>query len=91
MHVARDWADISVVDAKTQRNGLLERLATPRELTSTRTGTLVSAIGHYLDSHWADYQEVPVPNPEKRSRVEQLHAELEAIIKEVAPINNALA
>lgn len=89
-HAERDWANISMVDAKAQRNGLLERLASQRELTSARTGTLVYTIGHYLDSHYADYQEFPVPNALKREQLLHLHAELEAIIKEIAPINNAL-
>lgn len=86
----KDWADISAVDAKAQRNGLLERMASQRALTSARTGTFVSSIGHYLDSHWADYQEFPVANPSKREQVMQLHAKLEAILEEIAPINNAL-
>lgn len=86
----KDWAEITVSEATSQRDGLLERLANPRILSSSRTGTLVSSIGHFIDSHWADYREFPVANPEKRKRVEQLHAELEAITKAVAPINNAL-
>ena len=86
----KDWAEITVSEATSQRDGLLERLANPRVLSSARTGILVSSIGHFIDSHWADYQEFPVANPEKRKRVEQLHAELEAITKAVAPINNAL-
>ena len=86
----KDWADITVSEVTSQRNGLLERLTDPRVLSSTRTGTLVSSIGHYIDSHWADYQEFPTANSEKRAHVIRLHAELEEIIKAVAPINNSL-
>ena len=39
---------------------------------------------------WADYQEFPTENSEKRAHVTRLHAELEEIIKAVAPINNSL-
>lgn len=85
-----DWADITVAETRTKRNGLLERLAKPGEISAIYTNTLILSIGHYLDSHWADYREIPVANPEKRQQVERLHAELEAIINGVAQIHNAL-
>lgn len=89
--VENDWADMTVAETRTQRNGMLERLTGPVKLSSVYTGTLVSSIRHYLDGHWADYQEdFPIANVQKRKRVEQLHAELEAIAKGVGPIHNAL-
>ena len=85
-----DWADITLAETKTKRDGLSERLASSRKLSAAYTSTLIGSISHYLDSHWADYRELPVANPEKRQRVEQLHAELEAIAIATNAIDNAL-
>ena len=35
-----DWADITLAETKTKRNGLLERLASPRELSAAYTSAL---------------------------------------------------
>lgn len=85
-----DWADITLAETRTQRNGMLERLANPTKLSAAYTNTLILSIGHYLDSHWADYQNLPIANLEKQKQVEQQHAELEAIIKKIAQIDIAL-
>ena len=47
---SKDWAAITVAEASTQRDGLLERLASPK-LSSVYTSTFVSSVGHYIDSH----------------------------------------
>jgi restriction endonuclease S subunit len=52
--------------------------------------TLVSTLGHYLDTHWTDYERVLTPNPVKRQQIEQLHATLEGLMKEIAPLNKTL-
>jgi hypothetical protein len=84
----RDWPDITVSEATTQLNGLQERLLTTT-FKAVSTMTLVSTIGHYLDTHWADYERI-MPDHAKRQQVEQLHATLEALMKEIEPINLAL-
>ena len=85
-----DWADITLAETKTHRNGLSERLADYHELSVAHASTLIGSIRHYLDSHWADYRELPVANPEKRQRVEQLHAELKIVMNAAGAIYNAL-
>ena len=87
----KDWATISVMQTQAQRNSLAERLADPpARLTAEETGSVTTSIGHYIDSHWADYRELPTANPQKHTRVTELHAELEAILAAIAPIHNAL-
>ena len=95
-----DWAAIAVSETRTQRNGLLERSASPEEVSTLYTNALILSIGHYLDSHWADFttypvagpdgKEYPATDPAKRQRLLQLHAELEGIVEGVARINIAL-
>lgn len=84
-----DWADITASETTTERNGMLERLANPK-LSPLYSSTLVSSIRHYLDSHWADYQEYPIADAKKRERVEHPHAELESIMDAAGSLNNAL-
>ena len=85
----RDWADITVSEATTQRNGLQERLATTR-LREADTLTLRGTLGHYVDTHWADYERVLIPDPVNRQQVERFHATLEALIEELSPVTMAL-
>lgn len=87
--VAIDWANRTLRQTSTLRMSLTERLTDP-QLTLIEASTLVGSISHYLDSHWADYQEVPKPDPAKHVQVVQLHAGLEALMNEMAPIYNAL-
>lgn len=89
IHAPRDWADITVSEATSQRNGLRERLAT-KKLREADTVTLVRTLSHYLDTHWADYERVLTPDPVKRRQVEQFHATLEALTKELSPVTMAL-
>lgn len=88
-HDKKDWAYISALDSTTYRNALAERLADPSASVDDATVLTVS-LRHYLNSHWADYQELPVANPEKRNQLEQLHAELESIINGLAQISAGL-
>ena len=88
IHSERDWADITVSESRTQRDGLGQRLAIPT-LSTIYTSTLVGALNDYLTAHWADYERI-MPNPAKRAQVLQLHAQLQALMDEVAPVNNAL-
>ncbi|MGI4733909.1 MAG: hypothetical protein ACRYG7_01895 [Janthinobacterium lividum] len=43
-----------------------------------------------MDSHWADYLEIPTANPAKRAQVLELHEDLTAVMNEVGSISNAL-
>ncbi|RZK96568.1 MAG: hypothetical protein EOO62_29200 [Hymenobacter sp.] len=88
IHSERDWADITVSEATGQRRELQLRLLAT-ELRGGDTVTLVGTIGHYTDTHWADYERI-MPNLIKRQQVLQLHATLESLIKEIAPLSNAL-
>ncbi|MGI4733904.1 MAG: hypothetical protein ACRYG7_01870 [Janthinobacterium lividum] len=89
IHAPRDWADITVSEATTQRNGLQERLTTIK-LREADTVTLVRTLSHYLDTHWADYERVLTPDPIKRQQVEQFHTMLEMLTKELSPVTIAL-
>ncbi|MFD2721271.1 hypothetical protein ACFST9_21325 [Hymenobacter monticola] len=91
IRAAKDWADVSTADTRNKRNSLMERLAAPLQVTADDTSTLVMSLGHYLDSHWADYQEdFPVANPQKRARLEVLHAQLAEVTQGIGEIYNAL-
>jgi hypothetical protein len=69
IYAPRDWADITVSEATSQQRELgLRLLRTKVEAGSTMT--LVSTLGHYLDTHWVDYERVLMPNPVKRQQVE---------------------
>ena len=86
-----EWAIKSALQTSNQRISLLERLADPLpRITAEETSALVASIGHYLDRHWADYQEFPVNDQAKRSRLVELHAKLETVIKGFGQIYNAL-
>jgi hypothetical protein len=86
-----DWAARSLLQTQQQRSGLAQRLAQPpAPLTAEDTSTITVSLGHYLDSHWADYQQLPAADPAKRARLLALHAALEAILKDLAPLHNAL-
>lgn len=88
--VKNDWADLSEAETRTYRNGLWEYLANLRPVSSEDASTFIVSTGHYLDTHWADYTELPTNNPVKREKVENSHTELEAIVKRVGLIRNAL-
>jgi hypothetical protein len=90
-YTENDWAARCLLQTQQQRSSLAERLAQlPAALTAEDTSTVIASLGHYLDSHWADYQQLPTPDPTKRARLLALHAALEAILKELAPFHNAL-
>jgi hypothetical protein len=86
-----DWAARTLRQTQQQRRSLAERLAQPpAPLTAEDTSTVTVSLGHYLDSHWADYQQLPTADPAKRAQVLAQHAALEAVIKDLAPLHNAL-
>ncbi|RZL09165.1 MAG: hypothetical protein EOO62_14330 [Hymenobacter sp.] len=84
IHSERDWADITVSQATTQREGLQQRLFST-SIKEAHALTLMGTLGHYLDAHWADYERL-MPDPAKRQQVEQLHAQLKALMDETIPI-----
>jgi len=90
-HTEGDWAARCLLHTQQQRSSLTERLAQPpAPLTAEDTSTVTVSLGHYLDSHWADYQQLPTADPAKRARLLALHTALEAVIKDLAPLHNAL-
>ena len=84
------FADIAISEAKTKRNGLLERLADPATLEEVFICNYFLSISHFLDDHWDDYHEYPVANPEKFKKREELHAELESVKQDIMRIQNSL-
>ncbi|GAB3635501.1 hypothetical protein GCM10027422_10910 [Hymenobacter arcticus] len=90
-HTPDDWAARTLRQTQQLRQSLAERLAQPpAPLTAEDTSAVTVAIGHYLDGHWADYQQLPTPDPAKRAQLLGQHAALEAIVQEIAPIHNSL-
>jgi len=88
---AADWAARCLLHTQQQRSSLAQRLAQPpASLTAEDTSTVTVSLGHYLDSHWADYQQLPTADPAKRVQLLALHGALEAVIKDLAPLHNAL-
>jgi hypothetical protein len=86
-----DWAARCLLHTQQQRSSLAQRLAQPpAPLTAEDTSAVTVSLGHYLDSHWADYQQLPTADPAKRAQLLALHAALEAVIKDLAPLHNAL-
>ena len=79
-----DWADITVSEATGQRRELQQRLLRT-EVKEVNMMTLVSTLMYYIDTHWADYERI-MPNPIKRQQVEQLHATLEGLTKQLSPV-----
>jgi hypothetical protein len=50
----------------------------------------MTIIDRYIDSHWADYLNLPRPDPAKRTQVLALHESLTALMNEVAAFYNTL-
>jgi hypothetical protein len=86
-----DWAARCVLHTQQQRSSLAQRLAQPpTSLTAADTSTVTVSLGHYLDSHWADYQQLPTADPTKRAQLLALHRALEAVMNDLALLHNAL-
>lgn len=85
----KDWAIATVAEAQTKRNGYLERLAHPI-VSAAYTATFVASIMRFLDEHWPDPTRWTQTNSAKATQIEQIHAELRAVMTAVAPIHNAL-
>ena len=90
-HVENDWADITLAEIRTKRNGMAERLQNlPTIITAENTSPVMLSIDRFIDSHWADYQEFPVADGEKRKALERMHTELEAVASGIGQIYNAV-
>jgi hypothetical protein len=87
--IAQDWANRTLMQIGSLRMGLAGRLANPK-LTTEHTLAVIGLIDRYIDSHWADYLELPTANPAKRAQVLELHQALTALMNEVAELHNAL-
>ena len=86
---AIDWANRTLMQTANTRMGLADRLIN-LDLDLEETNIVIGLISRYLDGHWADYIDLPKPDPAKREQVLQLHAVLQALMEEVAPIGVAL-
>lgn len=86
----RDFAACTVSAIKAQRAGVAGRLARPNELSPATTNLLIQSIGRYLDSHWDNYREIPIADPEKFARREQLHAALQGVMSRIGELQNKL-
>lgn len=83
----QDFAARTIIDIQGKRTGMVERLARPEPVSTAMTATLIQVIGHYLDSHWDDYREIPVADPAKFARRSELHASLEALVERIAQLH----
>lgn len=82
------WAAIATAEARNQRNSLMERLAAP-QLTAAVASTLIVSIGQFRDSYCAAYQEEPGNDAVKRAKMQELQAELSAIINDLGQLMQA--
>lgn len=87
---AQDWATLTVRDLQVKLDGVEMRLSSSARVTPALTGSLVQSFRHYLDGHWDDYREIPIPNPTKYSTREQLHKELAQVLHQVGQIHDQL-
>lgn len=87
--IAQDWASRTLMQIGSLRMGLADRLASPK-LTLEHTGIVLRIIDRYIDSHWADYLELPTPDPAKRARVLKLHEELTVLTNDIGVLYNIL-
>jgi hypothetical protein len=87
--IAQDWANRTLMQIGSLRMGLAGRLANPK-LTTEHTLAVIGLIDRYIDSHWADYLELPTANPAKRAQVLEIHEALTAVMNGVGPIYNTL-
>ncbi|RZK28934.1 MAG: hypothetical protein EOO63_10135 [Hymenobacter sp.] len=84
-----DWANRTLMQLGNLRMGFTSRLANP-QLTAGQTLAVMGNIDRHIDSHWADYQELPRPDAAKRAQVLALHETLTALMNEMADLHNAL-
>jgi hypothetical protein len=87
--IAQDWASRTLMQLGSLRMGLADRMIDP-ELVLEQTSSVTGMIDRYIDSHWADYREIPIPDLTKRARVLDLHEDLMAVINGVGAISNVL-
>ena len=87
--IAQDWASRTLMQIGNTRMGLAGRMSISK-LTDTPTTLVTGLIDRYIDGHWADYLELPKPDPAKRARVLELHEDLTAVMNEMGAITNAL-
>ena len=87
--ITYDWASRTLMQIGNMRMGMADRMINPK-LTDTHTSLVTGIIDRYIDGHWADYLEIPKPDPAKRARVLELHEDLTAVMNEMGAITNAL-
>ena len=87
--MAIDWANRTLMQIGNTRMGLADRMIDP-ELLEVHTLAVVGLISRYIDGHWADYMEIPKPDPAKRAQIVELHEKLTALMNEVVDFHNTL-
>jgi hypothetical protein len=85
----KEWAIATVAEAQTKRNGYLERLAYPM-ISAAYTATFVSSIMRFLEEHWLAPTRWTHTNPAKKTQLDNIQAELRAIMAAAGPLHNAL-
>lgn len=97
-----DYAASCAAQAANKRQTALEYLApSGQALSAEKTSAFSVSTLHYLDDHWADYALYPPGNaegvghpvydPKKHQQVEQLHADLKAVMRGVGEISDLLS
>jgi hypothetical protein len=84
-----DWAGRTLTHNANVRMAFADRLINP-ELTINQVASVRGIISHYLDNHWADYDQFIKPDPDKHQQILQLHAKLQALMDETVLISNTL-
>jgi len=75
---AAGWAASASAEAQNYHASLAERLLAPH-VSAEQVSPLLVAIGHFCDSHWADYRDWPAPDPAKQAEVQRILGELAAV------------
>jgi hypothetical protein len=82
-----DWASRTLTHNANVRMAFADRLINPK-FTDNQISSVVSIISHYLDNHWADYDQFIKPDPSKHQQMVLLHAKLKALMDEAISLAN---
>lgn len=77
--------------ARSHRNGLQERLASPKYLADVFETTFVLSIDHFLESHRGEYEaDMPGPDPAKAIVAGRYLAELRSVMNDIIRVGRTL-
>ncbi len=84
------YFDSCLAEARTKRNGLLERLANPVYLADTFKDNYYHSIDHFLESHRGEYGfDMPGSDPVKASLADTYLKELSIVIDDIIRVKRA--